>query len=431
MRPLPAPAPVPRTLPLVVRYTWALQWPSAMLEGVAAGVIGLTAFAAERSLGAPEEVVPILIALWQVPWIFAPGLGPVLARAKPQRLWRVLAFTTYLPLAAVALVSITPTLPGHGTGALWLFLPLMVLHYGSGIAIVPHRGALLRTNYPQHVRGRMFGLLMAVNLIASGVAAKGAAYLLDSDPRWLRGIYPVAAVSGIAAFLLMGRIRWRRSREALRLAAATASRGVRKAVANAWREAFRILREDRAFRTYEVGFMLYGLGFLSSIGLLVLYGEKELRLSYGAWTWAQSVAFPVAQIAGAALFGRLADRLGVVRTTAVSFAMLSVFFALMPLVASAAGLAAACLLWGLAMGGVNIGWSLGPLHFAPDGKAHMYGAVHFCMVGVRSLVGPFLGFAMKELFSYTAAFALSSALVAAGALTVLALDRQHSRAAVS
>ncbi|HEX5138201.1 MAG TPA: MFS transporter [Planctomycetota bacterium] len=428
MRPAPAATPVVRTLPLVVRYTWALQWPSAALEGLAIGVIGLSAFVIKRSLGAPERAVPLLIALWQVVWVFSPALGTLLARAHPQRLWRLLAFSTFLPLAGIAFVSITPTgEPGHGEGTLWLFLLCMTLHYSSGIATVPHRGALLRTNYPHHVRGRMFGLFMVVNLIAAGVAAKGAGYLLDADPRWVRAIYPAAAVCGIGAFLLMGRIRWRRSREARRIAAA-ARRGMGHAIADAWRETFRILRVDRAFRTYERGFMLYGLGFLSSVGLLVLYCEEQLGLSYSQYTWAQSVAFPLAQIGGAAIFGRLSDRLGIVRTTAASFLLLAVFFTLMPFVGSLGGLVALYLLWGTAMGGVNIGWSLGPLHFAPDGKAHMYGAVHFCCVGIRSLIGPFLGFWMKEHFRYPAAFRLSAVLVLAGCVTVLSL---RPRGAVS
>jgi len=421
MRTAPAATPVVRTLPLVVRYTWALQWPSAALEGLAIGVIGLSAFVIKRSLGAPERAVPLLIALWQVVWIFAPALGPLLARTNPQRLWRVLAFSTFVPLACVAFVSVRPTEPGHGEGTLWLFLFLMTLHYASGIAAVPHRGALLRTNYPQHVRGRMFGLIMVVNLVAAGLAAKGAGYLLDADPRWVRAIYPAAAISGAGAYLLVSRIRWRRSRLALRIAAVAERRGMGHAIAGAWRETFRILRVDRAFRTYEVGFMLYGLGFLSSIGLLVLYCEERLGLSYSQYTWAQSVAFPLAQIGGAAMFGRLADKLGVVRTTAASFLLLATFFSLMPLIGSLGGLVALYLLWGAAMGGVNIGWSLGPLHFAPDGKAHMYGAVHFCCVGIRSLIGPFLGFWVKDLFSYAAAFRLSAVLVAAGCVTVLSL----------
>lgn len=428
MRPAPAATPVVRTLPLVVRYTWALQWPSAALEGLAIGIIGLSAFVIKRSLGAKEEAVPLLIALWQVVWVFAPALGTLLARAHPQRLWRVLAFSTFLPLAGIAFVSVTPTgEPGHGEAALWLFLLCMTLHYSSGIATVPHRGALLRNNYPHHLRGRMFGLSMVVNLFAAGVAAKGAGYLLDSDPRWVNAIYPAAALFGIAAFLLMGRIRWRRSRETRRIAAA-ARRGLWNAMADAWRETFRILREDKAFATFERGFMLYGLGFLASVGLLVLYCEEKLGLTYSQYTWAQSVAFPLAQIGGAWFFGRLADRIGILRTTAVSFLLLTVFFVLMPIVGSLGTLVALYLVWGAAMGGVNVGWSLGPLHFAPDGRAHMYGAVHFCLVGIRSLIGPFLGFFVKDHFGYRAAFGLSAVLVAAGCITVLSL---RPKAAVS
>ncbi len=430
MRPVPAGV-VARTLPLVARYTWARQWPSAALEGLAAGIIGLSAFIVKRSLGAPEWAVPVLIALWQLVWVFAPAIGTLLARAHPQKLWRVLAIATFLPLAGVAFVTVTPVGEhGRGKGDLLLFMILMAFHYGAAIATVPHRGALLRTNYPKHVRGRMFGLFLIANLLAAAVAAKGAGYLLDADPTWVRVIYPAAAACGITAFLLMGRIRWRRSREARRLAA-RATESISRAMRNAWRETFRILREDKAFRTYERAFMLYGLGFLASVGLIVLYADERLGLSYDAFTSAQSVSFPLAQIAGAALLGRVSDRLGVVRTTAVSFALLACFFALMPLVGSAAQLAAACVIWGVAMGGVNIGWSLGPLHFAPDGEAHMYGAVHFCLVGVRSLIGPFLGYVMRKQFGFAPAFAVSAALVTTAAITAWRLRRVPSRAAVS
>ena len=84
-------AAVSPTLPLVARYTWARQWPAALLEGAAFGVIGLASFAVKRSLGAPEEIVPLLIAFWQVVWIFSPAVGPLLARSDPQRLWRIIA----------------------------------------------------------------------------------------------------------------------------------------------------------------------------------------------------------------------------------------------------------------------------------------------------------------------------------------------------
>jgi MFS family permease len=404
-------------IPLVARYTWKRHWPAAALEGLSWGVVGLGAFAVKRSLGGPAEAVPLFIALWQGVWILTPAIGTLLARADPQRLWRVLSVAAYLPVLLVGLVAVEPTaVAGYGTGNLTLFLLLMFLFYATATASVPHRGALLRTNYPRAVRGRMWGYLTAVSFLAALGTAKAAAHLLDRDPRWLRVVFPVAALFGGLGFWTMGRIRWRHRRR-LRVHQAV---GMRKA----WREAWRILREDSAFRTYEIGFMLYGCGFLCSIGLLILYAEDELGLSYGEWTTAQFLAFPAAQVVGAALLGRLSDRIGILKTTVLAFGMLGLFFGVMAQVASAAGLVAAYALFGFAMAGVGMGWSLGPLHFSPARSAHMYTAVHFSLVGVRSLFAPALGWLVKLHFSYSAAFGLSVVLIAAAMATVWRLARR-------
>jgi MFS family permease len=125
-----------------------------------------------------------------------------------------------------------------------------------------------------------------------------------------------------------------------------------------------------------------------------------------------------AQVVGAALLGRLSDRLGILKTTALGFGMLGLFFGVMAQVGSAAGLVAAYALFGFAMAGVGMGWSLGPLHFSPARSAHMYTAVHFSLVGVRSLFAPALGWLIKRQFSYSAAFGLSVVLIAAAMVTV-------------
>ena len=111
--------------------------------------------------------------------------------------------------------------------------------------------------------------------------------------------------------------------------------------------------------------------------------------------------------------------------TFVMLIVLALFFGLMPAVGSATGLVGAFALFGFAMAGVNLGWSLGPLHFASEGRAHMYTAVHFSLVGVRSVFAPLLGFLVKDHFSYAAAFGLSVAFVLVAAATVWRLAREH------
>ena len=412
--------PLREALPRVARYTWRLHWPAAMLVGASYGVVGLSAFVFKRSLGAPERYVPGLIAVGQATWILTPFVGGWLERANPQRMWRWIAIAAALPLLLVAFVGVEPVIDGArgaGTGALWPFVALLALHYLAGVLYIPHRGALMRTNYPLPVRGRMYGLRESLAIVGMIAMARIAQQLLDSDPRWLRVLFPVAGLLMGAGLLLKGRIRWKGQGK-------VRGEGDRR---GGIREVFR----DRRFLVYEAAFMFYGFGFLMAFPLLVLFMEGELRLGYNEYTWAQSVAMPLAQLGSIYLWGRLADRVGVVRMVATAFGLLLVFLLVMPGVSGLASLIAAYTLFGGAMGGVMIGWSLGPLHFAPDGRGHAYTAVHFSFVGVRSVIAPFLGYAVKvSTGSYAAGFYAAAFSMLLGVITMSYLARMEGAVAV-
>jgi len=400
-------------MPRVARYTWRLHWPAALLVGLSSGVIGLAAFVFKRSLGAPDEMVPALIAIWQATWILTPLVGGWLDRAHPQRVWNAIGFAAALPLILVAFVDVVPDaggVRGAGTGNQWLYVLLLGLHYMISVFYIPHRGGLMRTNYPLAVRGRMYGLREMLAILGMVAMARVAQHLLDEDPRWLRVLFPIAGVLFAGAMYLKSRIRWRNQRK------------VREEGEN--RAGVRAVFHDRRFMVYEAAFMAYGFGFLMAIPLLVLFIEGELKLDYNRYTWAQSVAMPVAQLSALYLWGRLADRIGVVRAVAFAFAMLLVFLVSMPHVTGLRSLVAAYVLFGASMAGVTIGWSLGPLHFAPDGRGQAYTAVHFTFVGVRSVIAPFLGYGVKVWTgSFAAGFYAAAVAMAIGVATMSYLAR--------
>jgi len=377
--------PFVRSLPAVAAYTWRLHWPGALCIGAANAIVMLGAFAFKRSMGGPEAWVPALIAIWQASWILTPLVSGRLSRVNPQRAWRLIGLAAGAPLVAVAWVEIEPVaggLPGEGEGNFYLFAGLLALHYIVSVFYIPHRGALMRANYPREVRGRIYGMREILAIVAAVLVARVAQHFLDADPRAIRWLFPAAGAFVIASCWIKSRIRWRHQHRDRR--PGTHARHFREAL------------RDRPFLVYELGFMLYGFGFLMSWPLHILFIEGELGLSYNRFTWAQSVAFPVTQLLALFFWGRFADRRGVVHLVGAAFTLLIVFLLLMPFVQGFVTLLLAFSLFGAAMSGVMVAWSLGPLHFAPDGRGHAYVAVHFGCVGIRSVIAPFLGYAIKE-----------------------------------
>ena len=142
---------------------------------------------------------------------------------------------------------------------------------------------------------------------------------------------------------------------------------------------------------------------------------SALRLGFGE---------PVSYLVVALVVGPMLPRLGVVAVTCAAFLLLSWFFVSMAFVTTPAWFIALYFVFGATMAGVNLGWNLGPMRFAPPGKTRAYMAVHLLLVGVRILVAPFLGFALSRWVGTPLVFGVSSVLVAAGAVTTGLLARR-------
>lgn len=413
----------PRRFSKMVRYTWWRHWPAEAFLGFAGGVLGLAEFSSMRSLGAPTWT-PQLLIVGQALWLLAPAWPPLLARMQKQRVFTWLGWLSKGPLFLVAFATIVSTGPGGaGRGDWGLFVACLLVHGALDSVYTPHRNAFLRANYPLAVRGRIYGLVGAISGVASMGAALLASHFIDLDARWIHTAFPLAAAFGVLGTLLFSRIPWRYDgpRE---VQAGSGWRIVGHSLLQGWRSSIRTLKTDRDFRDFEIGFMLYGIALLSATPLITSFAEHDLHLKTIEWSQANRFAFPTAQLLMIPVIGWLSDKIGVVRVGGLAFLGMGVFFAAMTGVTAAWQLTVLYAFYGVAMAGVNVGWSLGPLHFAPTGRAHHYSAVHVACVGIRSVVGPALGLAVASIASPVAAFVVSSVLECLAFLWMFRLARR-------
>lgn len=407
--------------PRIAAYTWRRQWKAEICTGLVGGASGLAAFVAMRSLGAPRWTPQFLAVAGQIPWLVAPGLEAFTRRLDARRTFIWLGLAANVPLLALAFLPVEAQGEhGHGVGPWWWFLGAMIALVALDGLYLPLRSALIRANYAENVRGRFFGWISGVSKTATVASSKLGGLMLDHDPRLVRVYFPLAGIAGIVEHYLISRIRWHRA-EALRPAEST---GVIGHFRDALREGWAILGRDRDFRIYEIGFMLYGLGFLMSQPLLAEFMDRTLKLTYSEATWALGFAEPVSYLVVALVVGPMLPRLGVVAVTCAAFLLLSWFFVSMAFVTSPAAFVALFFLFGATMAGVNLGWNLGPMRFAPPGKTRAYMAVHLLLVGARIVVAPFLGFALSRWVGTPFVFGVSSVVVAAGAVTTGLLARR-------
>lgn len=436
---LPATAPRrDRALSKMVAYTWSRHWPAEMLMGISGGVLGLVAFCLQRSLGAPKWTSPWLIILGQGLWLLAPAWPPLLARMRHQTAFVWIGLFSRGPLLLMAFAAVTPTVvsevgggggtsgaqsTGAGTGSWWLLLVAYLVSNNLDALYTPHRNALLKANYPLTMRGRIYGWVTAITSLAAVVTANLVGRVLDHDPTAVRWIFPMSAVAGLLAHFGLARIRWRYDGPRhVQPGAGVAI--VRHSLRDAAKATRQTIRTDRDFRDFEIGFMLYGLGLLSASPLIVTRFAQDATFSMAAWTTADRLVLPVTQLLLVPFVGRLSDRIGVVRVASLAFLSLVAYFLLMGVVTNPWHLMGVNVLFGFCMAGVNVAWSLGPLHFAPPGKAHHYSSVHVACVGVRSILGPLLGMGVMAAFSFEAALVVSAGLEVAAGLWMLRLARR-------
>ncbi len=349
------------------RYT-AFHHLRAMVGlGVLSGVFLLNAEFAVGTLGASPWHI---LALMLIPAL-AQTVVVIRNPADPRRGWIRHPFRRLaVPVHLLLLLPLLGPLPAEPLP----FILLVAACSGVQMLLVPVQNGLLARNYAPATRGRRFGTANAVHALALVAVALPAGWLLDKWPGSWRWLYALAGVAGVYGYLHWSRLRRRR---VVRAAPAVRDH------ASPWQA----LREDRLFLAFEACFMAYGLGFLMLMPVLPIYLIDELQVSYAEVSYAKGALFWIVMVLAGPFLGRLSDRIGILRLNVLAFLTLALFPAALIALDGTKGMYVGYAIFGLAMSGVFLGWSLGPIQLAGDRDPGPYLDAHLGLVGVRSIVG--------------------------------------------
>lgn len=406
----------------VGRYTQRVWLRAAVLEGVVLGVFLLNEYVAKKTLGAGDALLTALVVGPTAALLFAAWWSALLAQREKASTFLVYGLLGRLslllvPLAATAL-SFTAVI------AVATFL------YG---AVVPAANALLQRNFTAAERGRVIGLGSALQAVTAIAVSFAVGRLYDWQPGAYRWTYAVAAVCGFFACLGQARVRFR-ARAGEPRERRLFARGLGDAVAGALRRPFAgalsLLRGDRGFRRYEMGFMAYGLAWMMLQPTVPVFLVERLDVAYADVANARGLIYFTMIAACSHPFGRILDRVGPLAVSRLAFAVLTLFPLLLAAARGVGMVFAAFVVFGVGMAAVNLGWTTGPIHFARERDSSGYMGAHVALVGVRAFIGgPFGIWLYRASGSPAATFSLAAALFLLGSLIMGTAQRLRPEAA--
>jgi MFS family permease len=284
-----------------------------------------------------------------------------------------------------------------------------------------HETALNRT-YQQHITSNKIGVLYGVSqgfrMTVAAVFSFGAGWWLERFEGGWRHIFFAVSIIGAVSLYFLASVKNRFSDDKQSLQ-------FEKVVFSPMSNVLELLKRRPDFFRFEVAFMIYGIAFLMLTPVVPLFLVDDLKLGYDAIGFAKGTMFQLVMIIGIPLFGNWFDKTTPHRLTAIVFAGLALFPVLLILAKYVdeslrmGVLIVAFAVFGIAMSGVSVSWSLSAIRFA--GKIEdvaVYQSIHIAATGIRGLIAPFLGYSVMTLFGKDTALLTASALwlISAGAM---------------
>jgi MFS family permease len=393
--------------------TFKLHLAYNIIEGIISGTLALNEFVFIKSLYGSNYLLSFLFqfsVIVLLPTIFT---NELVNRVRNKKLFlRLTAIFTRLPLFILLFFP-------HGGPEIYknvhyhyLFLFIFLAYFFAAPVIMPSINQYLKSNYSDQNFGKLYSYSVSANMTVILCITFLFGILLDFDNYAFIYIYPFLAFLGILSVFLLTRIDYHTGQVVVQ------TKSIIKTLAGSFTKMIALLRQNKAFRDYEIGFMIYGISFMFTISVVTIFLNKQLNLNYSSIALYKNLIFIVAILTTpffGVLLGKVDPRKFVVFSylfyllhilfVAITeyipwyfdFKMLRIYIMLIPSV----------IFYGLFTSAMTLAFYIGSSYFCHRKDAGDFQAVHLSFTGVRALFAPALGIYLYENLGYTGTFAIS------------------------
>ena len=396
----------------------------SVIEGVILGVLALNEFVFIKSLKGSDYQLGFLFQFSMVVFIFLVFINEFIKRAGNKN--RLLIWVGILTRAPLALVLFFPS---NQDGIIatpvyhYIFLGIFFIYYFGNTIIYPMINLFLKNSYDHSNFGKLYGYASSANKIVMLVATFFYGMFLDIDNFAFRYVFPVIAVLGISSTWLLSLIHYKNPE--LKIKKQSFIRSVKNSILTMTG----ILKNNKPYTHFELGFMFYGFSFMITVTVITIFFDRALHLNYSSVAFYKN-SYNILAILLLPYTGKLLGKMDPRKFAAITFAslMLYILFIMLteyfPMHIEIAGvevylmLVIAFLFYGIFAATMALLWFIGSAYFCKPEDAGDYQSVHLSLTASRATFAPLLGVFFYGIMGFAGTFviAIISLLVGIGVM---------------
>ena len=414
--------------------TFRLHTTYRILEGVVLGVLALNEYVFIRSMLGTNYQLAFLFQFSVIIYIFLLFFNEIRKRIRNKKsMLRITALVTRLPLFLLLLFPRSTEQMETVAIYHYIFLGIFLVYYFGNIVIYPAINVLLKTNYRHQNFGKLYSYSTSVNKLVTLVATFVYGMMLDQDQYIYVYVFPVIALLDIAGIFFLSKIDYSQVLQSVQHGS------VGKAVTASLKGMRDILRKNKPYLHFELGFMFYGFSFMVSHTIINIYFDS-LGLNYSSVAFYKN-AYNILAITILPFFGKLLGNIDPRKFATITFSSLLLFITFVMLtefipyhitlwdIDLYLTLVLAYLSYGVFAATMVLLWNIGSAYFCQPEEADDYQSIHLSLTGIRSLFAPILGVLIYESAGFTVTFSIGIIMILVG-IVLMKWSYEKDRAAL-
>ncbi|NTV84963.1 MAG: MFS transporter [Bacteroidales bacterium] len=270
---------------------------------------------------------------------------------------------------------------------------------------------MLKINYRHENFGKLYAYSTSVNKMVMLLVTFLYGMILDFDFYAFKYVFPVVAVLGIISLFILSGI------DVSKIVFIRQTHSVWKSVKLSVWGMYRIVKENKPYRDFELGFMGYGFAFMMTSPVINIFMNEGLELNYSSVAFYKN-AYNIIAIILLLFTGRWLGRMDPRKFASITFISLGGYILFMMLaqyfpyafdvgnVRIYYSLVLSYLSYGYFAATMVLLWNIGSAYFCKPEEADDYQSNHLFLTGVRSILAPILGVFLYETIGLTWTFSL-------------------------